>query len=219
MCKGDLLAMSVGSTLATKARIAQEIGAIDLGRGALGVVRNRRLQRRFGFDQWHIRASYELKPYKGRVVATVSAYRPTTVVEVGCGLGDIIARIPCARGVGVDRESAVVEAARELYPDRTFIAGEFGDLDGVLPPDITHVDALILVNWPHLLPIAEIADAIGALQRTRHVSRVFIDGIRLGTPGYKYWHTREDVAALGRLVETVPGIHPLQDLFVIELGR
>src|SRR5262245_45689912 len=66
--------------------------------------------------------------------------RPPRVLELGCGLGHMTARLH-ALGfdvVGVDAASAAVERARRLHPESTFVERRFEDerlLDD-LDPDI-----------------------------------------------------------------------------------
>ena len=43
------------------------------------------------------------------------------VLEVGCGLGDLLAAVRPARGVGVDFSAAAVEQARQRHPELEFI--------------------------------------------------------------------------------------------------
>ena len=42
------------------------------------------------------------------------------VLEVGCGLGDLLAAVKPARGVGVDFSPAMIKLARERHPDLEF---------------------------------------------------------------------------------------------------
>src|SRR6476620_12585965 len=43
-----------------------------------------------------------------------------SVLEVGCGIGDLLAAVEPARGVGVDFSPAVVELARQRHPQLEF---------------------------------------------------------------------------------------------------
>jgi SAM-dependent methyltransferase len=46
------------------------------------------------------------------------------VLEVGCGIGDLLAAVKPARGVGVDFSAAMVELARERHPDFQFTVAD-----------------------------------------------------------------------------------------------
>lgn len=47
----------------------------------------------FHFDKWHMNAIYNITPYKKEVVKIINEIRPKFVIEIGCGLGEIISRI------------------------------------------------------------------------------------------------------------------------------
>ena len=46
------------------------------------------------------------------------------VLEIGCGMGDLLAAVKPARGVGVDFSPSVVEMARERHEDLEFHVAE-----------------------------------------------------------------------------------------------
>ena len=48
----------------------------------------------------------------------------STVLEIGCGTGDLLAALSPSRGVGVDISAKAVEIARGRYPGLTFHAGD-----------------------------------------------------------------------------------------------
>lgn len=45
-----------------------------------------------------------------------------TVLEIGCGTGDLISELQCKKGVGLDISSQMVEIARQKHPDLEFVA-------------------------------------------------------------------------------------------------
>ncbi len=51
----------------------------------------------------------------------------SSVIELGCGVGDLIASLKPSKGVGVDISDAMVNKAKELYPEYEFIAGDIED--------------------------------------------------------------------------------------------
>ncbi|MEC7537814.1 MAG: glycosyltransferase, partial [Pseudomonadota bacterium] len=46
------------------------------------------------------------------------------VLEIGCGTGDLLARLRPSYGVGVDLSARMVETARNKYPDLNFVEGD-----------------------------------------------------------------------------------------------
>lgn len=109
------------------------------------------LHRVFHFDRWHITALSERK-YARDIIAHVNA-RPAerrgALVEIGCGLGDIISNARYARRLGLDHESNVLRAAAFLARAKCkgrieWRVFEFprAELEG-------RYDVIVLVNWIH----------------------------------------------------------------------
>lgn len=99
-----------------------------------GVRPQRRDAQRAVFDdaaparaRWVEKNSY----YHRSVADLVRFYVPegSTVLEVGCGLGDLLAATRPARGVGVDISPALIERARARHPDLEFRVAEAEALD------------------------------------------------------------------------------------------
>jgi len=164
--------------------------------GKSGVISKVLLKRVFNFEPWHV-SSFLDRPYAHSVVAFLNS-RPhrTSVVEVGCGLGDILRRLDFKDRLGLDRSEEVLRAARILAvisPRRrrhtTFQTFDFlvGDLSGKF-------DAIILVNWIHEIEPAALKGAIDKLftKNLRADGVILIDV--LDSPGYRYSHSVEEIS-------------------------
>lgn len=68
------------------------------------------------------------------------------VLELGCGEGNLLAAIKPSLGVGVDFSSAMLERARDAYPELHFLACDAHLLDKSLAPELLEepFDAIIL---------------------------------------------------------------------------
>jgi SAM-dependent methyltransferase len=136
----------------------------------------------FGFERWHARSPDSARPYRRQLAAMVNRLKPGCVVEVGCGLGGIIARIKAERRYGFDRDPAAIRAARFLNSSAIeFTVGGFDDVS------TDHIDVLIAVNWMHGFPPEQLEQWIAPLlPRVRYL---LVDAIVAGTPGnYAYCH-------------------------------
>ena len=91
-----------------------EVGVWNMSIGACKKVYYKRLQKKFQFDPWHC-SPYEWKGYNQAIVRYVNALHPECVVDVGFGLGEILARIKAPQRVGYDYGTGCVEAATHLY--------------------------------------------------------------------------------------------------------
>src|SRR5574341_1058754 len=52
----------------------------------------------------------------------------SSVIEVGCGIGDLLARLKPARGLGIDSNPVIVEAAKKDYPGLEFAVDDIESL-------------------------------------------------------------------------------------------
>jgi SAM-dependent methyltransferase len=141
----------------------------------------------FKLDPWHAHAPYSCRPYKKLVVDLVNALKPARVVEVGCGLGDILSRIHARDRFGLDADDTVVRAARFLHPGKVhWLQGRVEDIVRVLP-SAGDIDCLILVNWIHNLSPGELAAGLlPVLPRTRYL---VVDAIDADAPAsYRFRH-------------------------------
>lgn len=149
-------------------------------RGCLGYARKALLLRRFRFDPWHV-LPIEWRPYALFTRDFIAREARGPVVEVGCGLGELLEGLPDGAFEGYDLSESVVRAARSLRPRATFVAGSFDDLSG------KDADFLITVNFIHeIRPDTLRALYAGVLARNRF-ARVLVDRVPSGS-GYRFAH-------------------------------
>ena len=67
----------------------------------------------------------------------------SSVLEIGCGTGDLLAALEPSRGVGVDISPKAVEIARAKHPRLTFLAGDAEELPVSEPFDYVILSDLI----------------------------------------------------------------------------
>ena len=84
------------------------------------------------------------------------------VLELGCGLGNLLAAVKPARGVGVDFSAAMVEQARQRHPELQFHTADAGEW-----PSPEQFDYILLSDLVNDLP---------------DVQRVFEQALRHATP-------------------------------------
>jgi len=190
-----------------------------LVRSQPSMFRYRRLQRQFGFHPWHVQSPYLRRSYKARVVKLVNGFHPETVVEIGCGLGEIVARTTARHRFGFDCEPAAVTAASFQNGRHTgFHLGDLRKPEVIARVVQRPIDVLVAVNWPHMLPIEEIARAVADLTNHLPVGVLVIDTIRATRTGYEHYHTVRDISRLGTIVATVCGGDGIRDLHTVRLN-
>ena len=73
-----------------------------------------------------------------------------SVLDIGCGIGDLLAAVPCRRAVGVDFSEQMISIARTKYPHCQYIVGDANDLQ------VNEIfDCVLLSDTIGLLPDVE----------------------------------------------------------------
>lgn len=82
----------------------------------------------FGYSRWNARP-INRKPYALHIIETVERLiedgqiRNGYIVEVGCGMGDIIGNIKYDKKIGVDIDEHVIRAAKICHRNTEFYTG------------------------------------------------------------------------------------------------
>lgn len=131
-------------------------------------------------DPWHIRHPYEWASYKQALVEALNHLQLQTVVDVGCGLGEIVARVNARERYGIDLDGEVLAVARGLHKDVQFLQGSFSR---ILDLGLPSIDCLMMVNWPHEIG----PDALRA-ELTRVTGRVAVRYLAVDEAPFQYRH-------------------------------
>lgn len=154
--------------------------------GTIACFMNRMLLSPIGFyfklDKWHAQSPYACRPYKRLVIGLADRTRVGSVVEIGCGLGDIVSRIKARDRIGFDIDPHVIRAASVLHKGVNFYA-----CDRVYSNSIPSGSLVIMVNWIHNVEGVELQDMIGRLHP--NIDYLILDRISINnTNNYKIRH-------------------------------
>lgn len=152
------------------------------------------VQKRYSFADWHL-DSINNRPYAQEVVMSIQRYIDTNgvyrVIEVGCGLGDIIGNIRTGRKckkIGIDSDSAVVKAATILHPSVEFCQGSFRDIAICASGG----NCLIMVDFIHTISEEDLKAKIENVINTGKIDLVVFDTFaKYENTVYQYSHRGE----------------------------
>jgi len=82
------------------------------------------------------------------------------VLEIGCGLGDLLAATRPGHGVGIERDPAIAAAARAAHPDLRIVCAEAASIDPAAIGESDPFDVILLANTLNTLE-----DVQGVLER------------------------------------------------------
>lgn len=149
------------------------------------------LQKVFGFHKWHTTPA-EQRPYAMEVIKWCNRILTRDkdmcngkVIEIGCGLGDILAKINIKRAnkTGYDIDGNVIRAAGVLYPGISFQKGGFA-------PDIRgeRISILITINFLYSLDYKTVKEQYEKLIDNNDIKYIVTETVHPVTPNYPYSH-------------------------------
>ncbi|MBT5572595.1 MAG: methyltransferase domain-containing protein, partial [Alphaproteobacteria bacterium] len=74
------------------------------------------------FEKWRDRNDY-FHQEDERYTSFLATGNSDSILDLGCGNGDLLASLAPKRGVGIDFSEKTIEAARERHPDQEFHVG------------------------------------------------------------------------------------------------
>lgn len=133
----------------------------------------------FRLDEWHYSGHYD-KEYAQYTVRMINNLierdgNPNgQIIEIGCGLGDIIGYIKARRHkkTGFDLEQKIVYAAGILHPDTQFRKGSFANVRN------QEIYCLIMVNLLHFIDPNDTGAEIKKIIDNNKVKYVVLDELR-----------------------------------------
>jgi 2-polyprenyl-3-methyl-5-hydroxy-6-metoxy-1,4-benzoquinol methylase len=87
---------------------------------------------------------------KGLFAASLPNARDLSILEIGCGTGDVLRSLCPRRGLGLDLSEAMIAAARERHADQSTLDFRVADAENL--PDLPLYDAVILPDLIEHVP-------------------------------------------------------------------
>lgn len=173
----------------------------------------------FGFNAWHCSGTFSCRAYKQRVVDLANQLAPRRVVDIGCGLGEVLVRINAKDRIGFDVDSRVVRAAQWLHGSKAaFFTASLEENEKIANSTGEAADVLIMVNWIHELPPQDLIRMLNALLARIKIRFLIVDGIFPDIPGYRYHHGIDVLNFFGRITITSDA-DEVRKLYLLELRQ
>jgi trans-aconitate methyltransferase len=150
------------------------------------------MKKKFGFEQWHV-SPKEWRENAIDIIEYLNHNLPKTgtIVEIGCGLGEIIRNIsiqnPHIKLYGFDYKNEVITAAKLLDKCKrvNFQVGSFEDIDAM------HIDYLIAIGFMHSIETSLLKEKLKALTTKNVVQNIIVDTFQ--SKQYTYNHNFDEI--------------------------
>jgi SAM-dependent methyltransferase len=140
-----------------------------------------------GIERWHA-GDEERHPYRQEILRRLHARAPKSMLEIGCGLGDILCRVPACRRLGCDVSARVLWAARLSHPLQWLVRGARFATLRLGEPVQGRFDAVVCVNFIHIIPPADLQAALRALAHDNLAPGGVLVFDVVSNPQYRYNH-------------------------------
>lgn len=164
------------------------------------------LQKIYGFDQWHI-GPLQIREYALDIIDNLNNRREKqSIVEVGCGLGDIIRNVNFKSKLCLDSDEKVLSANRFLSYFQN-VGGErieFCKFDLLCDRLNGIFDVIVMVNWIHNVQPMVLKEKMQKLfQHNLKVGGVLVFDV-VNNPSYQFNHNANDLLdGLGEHIEVL----------------
>lgn len=176
------------------------------------------LSRVCGFDSWHYLVVRENCGYFRKVKALHESLNPSVTIEIGCGLGEVVSGLRSEVLIGIDREPAVIQAARLVHGR----AARFFSLSNCPGKEAYAAQqgrvCLVFLNWFHAVTADEVRKQVrGHVARFRPTHVIF-DVIDQHATSYQYRHDPQLLREFGRTTVVIDAGDRTRSLVVLEIA-
>lgn len=91
----------------------KEVGCLNTVRGSFKMIYYYFLQKKYGFNKWHI-SPFELRKYIQDAARYINQSNPKAVIDIGCGLGELLRHISAESRIGYDLDFKNIQCACRL---------------------------------------------------------------------------------------------------------
>ncbi|MEE9321560.1 MAG: class I SAM-dependent methyltransferase [Granulosicoccus sp.] len=180
--------------------------------------RNKALCQQYGFDSWHVGATFHARPYKKQAVRIANSLNPKTVVEIGCGLGDVIGRINASQNIGIDYDANVLNAASQLNKHCRFVEGSIYEIGAVLHRvNPGSIDILVMVNFLHSFTNEVLVDAMKSISDICRPAYLLVDMIYTSDLKFRNRHTLATFEYFGSIEDIIDCADGARKLVLVKL--
>lgn len=172
------------------------------------------LRLRFKFDSWHIKGNFYCRPYKLQVVQYINNCNFQTIVEYGCGLGDISSRLKCSSLYCFDKSNSTIDAFNFLNPRLNSEVRSLGS-----PVDIpSKVDCVMLVNFLTILTPEDLRSSFERMIEDLNPDFIFLDIVYPVDGVFSNSHSDIFFEEYGVIVERFPCVDGMRDFALLKVG-
>lgn len=140
------------------------------------------LTKKNNINQWHAFNNLSNRPYKKEIINFCNNHNFETIMDYGCGFGDIISKINAKKKFAFDNDPKIIKISDTLFKRR--------DINFVKNSELVNLkkktfSCVLFINFLHDYKEKEIKKIINFFPNSEFI---LLDGINHGVNGFKYYH-------------------------------
>jgi SAM-dependent methyltransferase len=150
------------------------------------------LMKKYGFERWHY-SPMEWRDHAQDIIKYLTKNTPETgtIVEVGCGLGEIIRNVSRDNNriklIGYDNKNEVLDAAKFLDKRKRvdYRLGSFNDVKGMV------IDYVVAIDFMHVINPTQLKDLFSEITTDNDVLHIIVDSVL--SKDFTYNHNFDEI--------------------------
>lgn len=133
-------------------------------------------------NNWHLYNNISNRPYKKEIISFCNQKKFETVLDFGCGFGDIIKEINSNKKYAYDSDPNIIKISKQLF--------NFSNINFLLKEDLglfkkDEFDCVLFINFLHDYDVEKVKQIINPFIGSKYI---LLDAIKLNVKGFKYFH-------------------------------
>lgn len=170
----------------------------------------------YHFDKWHFCRPFETTNYKQMIVNIIDPIleKDSTVVDVGCGTGQILRHIGKSRRIGIDLDKQALQCGalfnKFINPPIEYLEGSIANVSALN----TQIKVLILTNWLHNYDDDWIAVNLYELFKNNIIENCIVDEVL-----YQKGRIKSIFSKFGTAIISENDWQDKKDIFLFKIDR
>ncbi len=174
-------------------------------------------------NNWHLNGTFYCRDYKIKALDIIHKIKPGFVIDIGCGLGDLTARIklPSEKKCGFDIEKPLEKAINRLYPKRFYFFSNENRLEEYVKLFYKKEDQPLLIiclNYLHTISHQDFIASLSVYLKKYGSFLLLADSINFRNSEFPFMH-KDCLENLSGLQRTYPNVDSIRSIYLISINK
>tara|TARA_B100000902_G_C27148819_1_gene832618 strand:+ start:220 stop:813 length:594 start_codon:yes stop_codon:yes gene_type:complete len=161
-------------------------------------------------NSWHLYNNLNNRPYKKEIIKFCNQKNFETVLDFGCGFGDIIKSLNSNKKYAYDSDPKIIKISKQLFSK--------SNINFLLEEDLNFfkknkIDCVLFINLLHDYNIEQVKQIINPFIGSKYI---LLDAINQDVKGFKYFHNYDFLLNDYNIQKNIFKEEPDRSFFILE---